>query len=1060
MQKITFFFFLILISLFISCSNGRKKTTHDNWNSYLHDDFNTGVSSDTLVFPLQTEWVREFQNAPEPAWPEPAKQDYYNGKRKLEPLVTYDRAFQPVVHGDNIYVASSANNTVSCYNALDGELEWQFFTGAPNRVAPLWYNNRLYFGSDDGFVYCLNGEDGTIVWKRNYGKSRKLIGNSRIISSTPVRTGIVARGDTIFTATGLLPEEYVAIAACDANTGDTLWTREMKDLAPQGYPVLVDTLWYVPNSRVLPMAFSVKDGNVSHRLKGLGGDNLSFINGRMIYGVDWNGEFNAKRLLEAYVTGYRVTGMNNRMYIASDYSVSAVDIPVFTEKFKKEQQIEKDIKKIVEEINADKMQNVGRLDSMKHALEDVKKEKFLWQVHSSKTYALINTANAVIAGTNDKVTAFDPETGRKQWSEQVKGRPYGMAVSGGRLFVSTSKGYLYCFGNDGKNIVLSEEVENDALKVNASISYDKQLYSLKKYFDRPAGLALISGDFDFSLIAGLNKVTDYRIAGVAGSQRMIAKTREKLNKAGLYGSKTVLFRGTVADMDFSDYMFNVIIVNDKVREDISGKTAAELFRLTAPSGGCIVMKKSNEALYNRLKSDFVNDLNDISGEEFYALQRKKLPGSGEWTSLYANAANTTSTGDRYASDSFRPLWFGRPGPRDMSDRHHRAPSPLYKNGILYITLDVGVLAADAYNGTMLWKKDIPHFRRIKISRDAGNTAVTDDALYAVADNLCYVFDPVSGEEKEVFRTPQIGWWAQDAHWGYLAVDGDLLIGSGRKADAVFNKYSRLDWSEYSRLVTSGYLFAIHRYSGEKRWVYKGGVILNPSICTGDGKVFFVESTAPEAKKDEDGLITFNVLKKKMNIVAVDVNTGQVVWKRPYRYKMIEHVLYGSYSDGIFLLSGSGNVKGSLWYGTYAMDAGTGKELWKQEKEHLGWTNGSHGEQIHRAVIMNGEVYVEPFAYDLKTGVKKRGFKLKREGWGCGTISGAENSLFFRAGNPAACLPDKYNKGKKLNNITRSGCWINMIPAGGLLLIPEASSGCTCNYPLQMSIVYEPLQVTP
>jgi len=36
-----------------------------------------------------------------------------------------------------------------------------------------------------------------------------------------------------------------------------------------------------------------------------------------------------------------------------------------------------------------------------------------------------------------------------------------------------------------------------------------------------------------------------------------------------------------------------------------------------------------------------------------------------------------------------------------------------------------------------------------------------------------------------------------------------------------------------------------------------------------------------------------------------------------------------------------------------------------------------------------------------------------------------------------------------------GCWINIIPAGGLVLIPEASSGCTCGYPLQTSMAFIP-----
>ena len=34
---------------------------------------------------------------------------------------------------------------------------------------------------------------------------------------------------------------------------------------------------------------------------------------------------------------------------------------------------------------------------------------------------------------------------------------------------------------------------------------------------------------------------------------------------------------------------------------------------------------------------------------------------------------------------------------------------------------------------------------------------------------------------------------------------------------------------------------------------------------------------------------------------------------------------------------------------------------------------------------------------------------------------------------------------------RPGCWINTIPAAGLAMIPEASSGCICSYPLQTTV---------
>ena len=40
---------------------------------------------------------------------------------------------------------------------------------------------------------------------------------------------------------------------------------------------------------------------------------------------------------------------------------------------------------------------------------------------------------------------------------------------------------------------------------------------------------------------------------------------------------------------------------------------------------------------------------------------------------------------------------------------------------------------------------------------------------------------------------------------------------------------------------------------------------------------------------------------------------------------------------------------------------------------------------------------------------------------------------------------------------RPGCWINVIPAAGLILAPEGSSGCTCSYPLQASMALAPVE---
>ncbi len=1076
-------FVILIAGLTWGCMHpGEKQGEGSGWYSYMHDQQNTGVSPENLPFPLKLNWEIEFQNAPQPAWPAPAKQDYYHAKRKLEPLVTYDRVFQPVVVGERLFLASSANNSVTGYDVKNGRAVWSFYTGAPNRVAPLWHDNKLFFGSDDGFVYCLDAEKGSLIWKKNYGTKRKMIGNGRIISSSPVRTGIVARGDTLYVAVGLLPEEYVSIQACDAKNGEIIWSKKMKELAPQGYPIIADHLWYIPNSRVQPMAFSLKNGELHQKLKGDGGDNLSLIDGRLVFGIDWKREVKAKSLLEPAITGYKVTGYNNIMYVASDFSLTAIDIHNFSENYARQEELEAGIKKIVAGFKNNELKDISGLDSMRRQLEEVKKHKFLWQKGIGKPYALINTANAVITGQQDLVVAFDLETGAKIWEQKVTGRPYGMAVSGGKLFVSTNKGFLYCFGEEGPgNHIVEELVKKKSGTRKRDIEKTEKI---KRLFPRRKGLVLLAGGVTYPLVSDMAYLTDYHIVGAVKSGKDMAKMREALDDEGFYGVRATLFQGAWYEQGFSDYMFNVVIFDNKVDAEEIKAQANNLFRILAPSGGRMLISKKND----RRPADIIlgsspDELKMVPDDNYWVLERKKLPGSGEWTHLYANPSNTVSTADRYASDKVRPLWFGRPGPREMTDRHHRAAAPLFKNGIIYVIADDGVMGVDAYNGTLLWKKYIPNFRRIRIARDAGNVVVGNGYLYVAADNFCYVIDGFTGEERDIISAPQMEHGNQDinreflrthklkphtfnqikrygseeSYWGYLAVVDDLLLGSGRKSSAVYKTYRRFDWGEYSDLVTSDYLFGINNKTEEKVWLYRGGAVLNTSICTGENKIFFVESYNPEVLHDGVGLIPFNTFKKDLKVVALDMHTGKVLWRKPFDFKIIEHVLYGSYSDGLLVMSGSGNVDGTLWYGNYAFDAATGDLVWKNAKMYFREINGTHGEQNHRALIMDGTLYVEPFAYDLKTGKEVHTWKLQRNGHSCGAISGANDMLYFRATNPAVCNAVVTDQGKQLNNTTRPGCWINMIPAGGLLMIPEASSGCTCDFPLQMTIVYQPVK---
>ncbi len=74
---------------------------------------------------------------------------------------------------------------------------WTFKDFAPNyalvipKSAPLFYNDRLFFGSDSGNFYCLNALDGSIIWEYRifFGSKGKLIMSSPCIYKDTIYFG-------------------------------------------------------------------------------------------------------------------------------------------------------------------------------------------------------------------------------------------------------------------------------------------------------------------------------------------------------------------------------------------------------------------------------------------------------------------------------------------------------------------------------------------------------------------------------------------------------------------------------------------------------------------------------------------------------------------------------------------------------------------------------------------------------------------------------------------------------------------------------------------------------
>jgi hypothetical protein len=148
------------------------------------------------------------------------------------------------------------------------------------------------------------------------------------------------------------------------------------------------------------------------------------------------------------------------------------------------------------------------------------------------------------------------------------------------------------------------------------------------------------------------------------------------------------------------------------------------------------------------------------------------------------------------------------------------------------------------------------------------------------------------------------------------------------------------------------------------------------------------------------------------------------------------------------------------YDLFAFDARSGDAIWKKtaRPNYDEVLTGSHGEQVQHPAIVGGIVYGPAFAFDLKTGEPHGGWTWEKS-HKCATLSASRHCAFSRfAEEKLPYIFDlKSGEGTPLSTATRPGCWINTIPAGGLILIPEASAGCTCEYPFQTSLALAPAE---
>jgi len=1048
----------------------------------MHDKHRSGVTDEQLQLPLEESWVYKALHRPQPAWPEPAKQDFWHKQFNLRSTVAYDRAFHVVGAGDTIYFASSADDKIYALDSTSGNERWTFFTEGPVRLAPCISDGKVYAASDDGYVYCLSAQDGSLIWKHKGTDGNRMIpGNGRMISMWPIRTGLLVDNGILYFAAGLFPNQGTFLSALNAEDGSVKWEQKVT-ISPQGYMLASDERLYVPTGRTNPFIFARADGESLKELPSGGGTFALLTENVLVTGPGRREkELNASDVQTrdkiATFGGLRMLVNGTNAYMQSETQLSAFDRGSYlklsreqyrlirrkdeiTERLKKMDKNTPEAKQLQQEIEALTPQ-IGELSSKM-------KDCYLWTVQCEYPYTMIMAGDVLFVGGEDKIAAIEPSTGKTLWEASVDGKAYGLSVINGGLFISTDKGWIHCFRSGVNNNAKVIEVKTDTNPYPNDALTERYAEAAKLILERTGiskGYCLVLGCGRGRLAYELAGRSDLKIIGIERDSISVAAARSALDKAGLYG-RVVVHQKDYDPLPYTKYFANLIVSDEAIRTGELPSSLVETFRVLRPYGGTLALalpagRLDPEKLKRWGRPSFVDWEIETAGDISLAWStRPALDGEGEWTHTYAEPGNTACSGDKIVKGKMTVQWFGRPGPRRMIDRHHRNVPPLFKDGRLFAPGDCIVYAIDAYNGTIEWQIEVPNSRRLGVFLDSGSMAVDDKCLYVVAENKCHGFDVRTGRSRTTYEMPQMI-EPEPREWSYIAYCSDILFGSGRRKGASYTEtsYEADDslWYRNMKLVTSDYLFAINKRDGLLLWKYHAGLILNTTITVGDGRIYFLETDSPKAMADTLGRMPAKTLFDggSQYLVALDIQTGQIKFRTKIDVTKFEEPVYLNYAGGILLLSGSRLFEDRVYYHYCAYDARSCEVRWQADHGTNLAIDGAHGEYNRHPTIIEETVYAWPYAYNLKTGDRIEGWEFDRRGHGCGGVSASAQCLFWRGGNPWMYDLGPDGGPQRLTTVTRPGCWINIIPAGGLVLIPEGSSGCTCGFALQTSLAFVP-----
>jgi len=547
------------------------------------------------------------------------------------------------------------------------------------------------------------------------------------------------------------------------------------------------------------------------------------------------------------------------------------------------------------------------------------------------------------------------------------------------------------------------------------------------------GVVVQLGVDDGKELAQLRSGDSFLVQGLEEDRSKIGRIREYLSSQGLNGAATVRgFDGR--HLPYIDNLVNLIVVSG-VGCQVSGE---EIERVLAPRG--VVLAPTS------LKPETGN-LKPLSpAPQGWFAYKKTVPSDiDDWTHYLYDAGNNAVANDTRIDSMQHQQWVG--GPRWSRHHDHIAglTAMVSAGGRIFYVMDEGktssvllppshfLVARDAFNGTILWKKPLaswhPHLWPLK-----SGPAQLPKRLVAMGRKVYLplgIAEPLSeldADSGEVLRTfPETR-----ATEEVLVADGMICVlanlapelyenftlgnaHNGTQKGRVAREYP---WNKRPRN-----LVVLDDESGKLQW-QKQVVAAPLSLTVGKSGILFYDGS---------------------QIVALDKVNGAELWRtdgikaKPV-FAVNEAPILVAYQD--YVLFAGANRRMS------AYSAETGEKLW--ETEHLrGGYCSPQDLFVIDDVVWSGAIDTPRntgifVGRDIRTGELKRDIPRQDVPYTFGhhrCHRAKATSRFILASKTGIEFYDIENRRESVNHWVRGGCLYGIMPANGLIYSPMHSCAC-------------------